>query len=65
MSLRFVCLEKDVGAAAHVGGPVDMKWVTFTDVVELEAWLRVQPTAYCTRTVQGVEVIDVEGGENG
>lgn len=56
--LRFVCFSKNVGAAANVGGPIDMEWKTFTDVVEMEAWLREPLDAYQTRQVAGVELME-------
>lgn len=43
--------------AANVGGPVDMEWKTFTDVEQLEAWLREPLSAYETREVSGVELL--------
>lgn len=58
--LRFICFCKDVGAAANVGGPIDITWKTFTDADELEAWLREPLRAYETREVSGVELIPVE-----
>lgn len=44
--IRFICHEVDTGVAENVGGPVDVEHRTFTDVAELERWLRYEDNAF-------------------
>jgi hypothetical protein len=57
--LRFICRETDIGAAANVGGPVHTTHKTFTDVAELEDWLKIE-TQWATRECLGVEVVETQ-----
>lgn len=59
--IRLIVRAKDAGAAAHVGGPVDIDYRTFdVEAPALEAFLRgADPTAYTHRHVVGVEVLPI------
>ena len=60
MTLRFIVRECDLGAAMHVGGPVNTRHRTFDlDIHELEQHLRAEgQPEYVRREVIGVELID-------
>lgn len=56
--IRVIVRTSDCGAAANVGGPVDLYFKTF-DVpsAELEHYLTEDKGKYSTREVVGVEVL--------
>lgn len=57
--IRLICRNIDVGAAANVGGPVNVSHKTF-DIrnTEVEAWLKeAQGQMYQTREVSGAELL--------
>jgi hypothetical protein len=55
--IRIIVRTSDCGAAAHVGGPVDLSFKTFdVSIPELEQFLS-EKRDYSAREVVGVEVI--------
>lgn len=62
--IRLICTEVDAGAAANVGGPVNVYHKTFdAELPELEAWLR-EPKkmswSYTDRMFTGIELLPPE-----
>ena len=57
--IRIIVRAKDAGAAAHVGGPVDVTHATFdVEAPTLEAFLRAKDgDPYCHREIVGAEVL--------
>lgn len=62
--IRFICREVNAGAAANIGGPVEVDHRTFTDAAALEAWLRMEDRpeswqrAYVSRSLVGCELVE-------
>ena len=58
MSLRVIVRSVDEGAAAHIGGPVDVDYKTFLIVApSVEEFLR-SNSQWLKRRVVGVEIVD-------
>lgn len=56
--IRLIVRSTNVGAAANVGGPVDIGFKTFDiEAPELESYLSINQ-AYLSREVIGVELIE-------
>lgn len=60
--IRLICRETDCGAAANVGGPVEVSHKTFEiDIPVVEQWLREhigESFSYYTRSIVGFEFIE-------
>lgn len=63
--LRIICVENDYGAAANIGGPVDISHKTFdVECAAVEEWLQARRLpkgspgpSYANRSIAGVEVL--------
>ena len=58
--IRVLCVENDIGAAANVGGPAEVRGKTFDIAApQLEAWLTDRDDKWIKRSVSAIEVIEV------
>jgi len=57
--LRLIFRETDIGAAANIGGPVNVKHETFdVDLPHVESWLRkYEGNQWTTRELVGVAIV--------
>ncbi len=59
--IRVICRDVNIGAAANVGGPVDIEHRTFdVELTAIETWLKepsVMNDHYRTREVIGFELL--------
>ena len=58
--IRFFCRDVNTGAAANVGGPVDVTFRSFTDPAAMERWLRYDGEPDYAKHYDRREVIGVE-----
>lgn len=59
MALRIIVATTDAARAAHVGGPIEVKYKTFDiEAPEVERFLKSgKPNNFWDRTIVGVEVL--------
>ena len=60
--IRILCRVAYRGAAAHVGGPVDLEYKTFdVELPEVEKWLTTNIDSYSTKEAFGIEIVSEQG----